>query len=313
MAAYPPNQQKAANRGFFIPPAIVSQPRRWSDVHLHNVDLEDLKKPITDFASAVKMYDSIIRLELEFNENKAVYTANSCAFSVKEVTADKFIINIDQDNDLFSSEFKLNVDDHVYLEMPKRNGLQNGPDRFKYAVGYITGITKYHVEVVTYDRYKSFNIDEDQEQIVTESHLETTDDALEIEFDTDQMRAWKQITSESKTTFVLTGPPGTGKTTVMIEAIWNLVEQGKRVLVTTSSNIAADAFTNRFLERFDDHNQVFRLTKATRDFSKTSDKVKALSGFQKVGDEWEYLPPDSVDRYSVVITTLGMSYKLRTM
>lgn len=39
---------------------------------------------------------------------------------------------------------------------------------------------------------------------------------------------------------IIHGPPGTGKTTTLIEAIDQLVKQGKRILVTASSNTAVD-------------------------------------------------------------------------
>ena len=40
--------------------------------------------------------------------------------------------------------------------------------------------------------------------------------------------------------FLLQGPPGTGKTTVIAEAIYQLVKQGKRVLLSSQSNDAVD-------------------------------------------------------------------------
>uniref|UniRef100_A0A7E4UL57 RNA helicase n=1 Tax=Panagrellus redivivus TaxID=6233 RepID=A0A7E4UL57_PANRE len=331
-------------RGLFNPyTGYVQQPRNWLDIHEHNVDSTDIENPITDFESAVKLYDSLIRLDLHFHESRAVYAAKNIAFSITEEHNKKIMFSFDAAR----SDFTLNVNDHVFIEVLKNvNGFCK---RWSYAAGSVRSITEYIAEVDVHQYFNKVEIDTDQlclvcnkvnygmygdqlkaidvvkehssilqklaygEQIVTESEPETFDDGLEFPFDTDQKLALKQMTSAATTTFVLIGPPGTGKTTIIIQAIARLVEKGKRILVATSSNIAADAFTNRFLERCNDNDCVFRLMKATRDFSKTDDKMKVISGFENCNGEWEYRPPDSVDRYSVVITTLGMSYKLRTM
>ncbi|MEJ6584023.1 MAG: AAA domain-containing protein [Crocinitomicaceae bacterium] len=48
---------------------------------------------------------------------------------------------------------------------------------------------------------------------------------------------------------IVHGPPGTGKTTTLIEAIVQLVQQGKRILVTASSNTAVDNVAKGLLDK----------------------------------------------------------------
>ena len=47
---------------------------------------------------------------------------------------------------------------------------------------------------------------------------------------------------------IVHGPPGTGKTTVLVEVIWQTVQQGGRVLATAPSNIAVDNILEKLLD-----------------------------------------------------------------
>lgn len=48
--------------------------------------------------------------------------------------------------------------------------------------------------------------------------------------------------------FLLQGPPGTGKTTAIIELIFQLIRSGKRILVTSHTNIAVDNILEELLK-----------------------------------------------------------------
>lgn len=56
---------------------------------------------------------------------------------------------------------------------------------------------------------------------------------------TSQEQAVKAIL-DNESLIILHGPPGTGKTTTLIEGIVQLIQQGKRILVTAPSNTAVD-------------------------------------------------------------------------
>src|SRR6185295_18599144 len=47
---------------------------------------------------------------------------------------------------------------------------------------------------------------------------------------------------------IVHGPPGTGKTTVLVEVIWQTVQKGGRVLATAPSNIAVDNILEKLLD-----------------------------------------------------------------
>ncbi len=48
--------------------------------------------------------------------------------------------------------------------------------------------------------------------------------------------------------FLIHGPPGTGKTTVIIESVKNLVSRGETILLTASSNLAVDLLTEKTID-----------------------------------------------------------------
>jgi len=62
--------------------------------------------------------------------------------------------------------------------------------------------------------------------------------------DVSQQKAWLKAIQASDVA-VIHGPPGTGKTTTIVEIVKTLVERGERVLVCASSNAAVDVLTER--------------------------------------------------------------------
>ncbi|HID66032.1 MAG TPA: IGHMBP2 family helicase [Aquificaceae bacterium] len=63
-----------------------------------------------------------------------------------------------------------------------------------------------------------------------------------------QRKAVERALSSDKV-FLIHGPPGTGKTTTLIECINQLVERGNRVLATADSNIAVDNIVERLIAK----------------------------------------------------------------
>jgi ATP-dependent RNA/DNA helicase IGHMBP2 len=85
-------------------------------------------------------------------------------------------------------------------------------------------------DVILGEKNPSFNT---KEQVVIPSLL-----------DASQQKAWLKAI-QALDVAVIHGPPGTGKTTTIVEIVKTLVEKGERVLVCASSNAAVDVLTER--------------------------------------------------------------------
>jgi len=68
---------------------------------------------------------------------------------------------------------------------------------------------------------------------------------LEPEMVNDDQRRAITMALDSPDCFFLQGPPGTGKTTFIVELSYQLVKAGKRVLITSQSNMAVDNALSR--------------------------------------------------------------------
>ena len=82
--------------------------------------------------------------------------------------------------------------------------------------------------------------------------------------------------------FLLQGPPGTGKTTVIAEAIYQLIKQGKRVLLSSQSNDAVDEALNRLSN--DPMVRAFRIGRKKNDLDERTNRYSedtVLSEFYK--------------------------------
>lgn len=66
--------------------------------------------------------------------------------------------------------------------------------------------------------------------------------------DGSQKKAWEKAV-QAQDIAIIHGPPGTGKTTTIVEIVKTLVEKGERVLVCASSNAAIDVLTERIADR----------------------------------------------------------------
>jgi len=65
--------------------------------------------------------------------------------------------------------------------------------------------------------------------------------------DSSQKQAWGKAI-QAQDIAIIHGPPGTGKTTTIVEIVKTLVEKGERVLVCASSNAAVDVLTERLAD-----------------------------------------------------------------
>uniref|UniRef100_A0AC34FBQ4 AAA+ ATPase domain-containing protein n=1 Tax=Panagrolaimus sp. ES5 TaxID=591445 RepID=A0AC34FBQ4_9BILA len=111
-------------------------------------------------------------------------------------------------------------------------------------------------------------------------------------FNQKQKEAIYSMTRSVNTTFILYGPPGSGKTYTIVEAVRRLLEPPqqsffsffsappptKKILICTPSNLAADAIAEAILDQnFVSESEIFRLMSSSRDAFGRNNKLENIT------------------------------------
>lgn len=121
--------------------------------------------------------------------------------------------------------------------------------------------------------------------------------------------AWKP---EAKSPFVIFGPPGTGKTTTVVEIAAQLFHSGERVLIMASSNTACDLFIERVVEFGKvPKSKALRLCSFSRNPKSASKLIKGLSNFDANRNEFVTPTKEKLANARVVAMTCMCAARLR--
>uniref|UniRef100_A0A914QAY5 DNA2/NAM7 helicase helicase domain-containing protein n=1 Tax=Panagrolaimus davidi TaxID=227884 RepID=A0A914QAY5_9BILA len=150
-------------------------------------------------------------------------------------------------------------------------------------------------------------------------------------FNKKQKEAIYAMTRSVNTTFVLYGPPGSGKSYTIVEAIRQLLEppsifsyqrwfgSSRKILICTPSNMAADAVAEAIIERnFVNSNEVFRLMSNSRDAFSRNHKLDCITRTTVLCDKkndaicpvYDVPSGDAIKKFNIIICTLGSTPKL---
>ncbi|KAJ3561910.1 hypothetical protein NP233_g9904 [Leucocoprinus birnbaumii] len=108
--------------------------------------------------------------------------------------------------------------------------------------------------------------------------------------------------------FVVFGPPGTGKTITIVEAIVQLVRKNRNVhiLACAPSNSAADLIASRLADNLGT-DELFRMYAPSRDEKQVPDLLKSYSYYRSSGELrpcFSVPPMSTMKRYRVIVSTL---------
>ncbi|KXN81885.1 Putative helicase mov-10-B.1 [Leucoagaricus sp. SymC.cos] len=108
--------------------------------------------------------------------------------------------------------------------------------------------------------------------------------------------------------FIVFGPPGTGKTITIVEAIIQLVKKSRstRILACAPSNSAADLIATRLVEHLG-KDDLFRMYAPSRDEKQMPDVLKDYSYYRSTGGSrpcFSIPPMATMKRYRVIVSTL---------
>mmetsp|Transcript_14375 Transcript_14375/g.34797 ORF Transcript_14375/g.34797 Transcript_14375/m.34797 type:complete len:889 (-) Transcript_14375:41-2707(-) len=105
--------------------------------------------------------------------------------------------------------------------------------------------------------------------------------------------------------YILWGPPGTGKTTTLVEFVLQAVMRDKKVLVAAPSNSATDNIAQRlvrFVNTILDTRDILRVYAYTRSYNDTPSELKQCCNW--TGSEFETPPAASLSKKRIVACTL---------
>ncbi|TFK61423.1 P-loop containing nucleoside triphosphate hydrolase protein [Pluteus cervinus] len=102
--------------------------------------------------------------------------------------------------------------------------------------------------------------------------------------------------------FIIFGPPGTGKTVTLVEAIQQILERepNARILACTPSNKAADVITRRLTDLGTD--QLFRINAMWRPVNEYDQELRPFSMINK-NDIFEMPTAEDLEKFRVVVAT----------
>jgi helicase MOV-10 len=146
-------------------------------------------------------------------------------------------------------------------------------------------------------------------------------------FNQKQKEAIYAMTRPVNTTFLLFGPPGTGKTYTLVETIRQLLkpESGKAksdrtILICTPSNMAADAIAEGIVDqKFLHPDEISCIVSASRDTFQRNVKLDCITKRKNITDPnhktictvYDLPINDIVKEYKIIICTLGSLPRLR--
>lgn len=110
--------------------------------------------------------------------------------------------------------------------------------------------------------------------------------------------------------YIVFGPPGTGKTTTVVEAIYQVVMvRGARVLVTAPSNTAADVLASRLVGAGFGRTKLHRRNTHSRSAASVPEELYPYCS-QKDGDIFKQLSSAELKEYKIVVCTLSTAARL---
>ncbi|XP_041860415.1 putative helicase mov-10-B.2 [Melanotaenia boesemani] len=126
-----------------------------------------------------------------------------------------------------------------------------------------------------------------------------------LERNPEQYQAVQHIVAGSSrpAPYLVFGPPGTGKTVTLVEAIKQIekMQTSCHILACAPSNSAADLLCTKILDHVDEH-KVYRMYASSREPKLVPDLLKACSNL--VGECYVFPPKDKLMEYKIMVTTL---------
>ncbi|XP_052781823.1 putative helicase MOV-10 [Mya arenaria] len=111
--------------------------------------------------------------------------------------------------------------------------------------------------------------------------------------------------------YLVFGPPGTGKTVTIVEAIKQVWKQsrGNRVLACTPSNSAADLITKRLIKHIP-ATEILRLNAASRSLRAIPQEIRVVCNYDNSRGQFQFPSKAILSEYRIIVTTLVTAGRL---
>ncbi|CAI5777818.1 Hypothetical predicted protein [Podarcis lilfordi] len=128
-----------------------------------------------------------------------------------------------------------------------------------------------------------------------------------LESNQEQVKAVYQVVAgmSRPAPYLIFGPPGTGKTVTMVEAINQVLKhvEGSHVLACAPSNSASDLLCQLLLKHVDSR-KIYRMNASSRDYRSIPENIKHVCNWDKKLDSPVFPSREILENYQVIITTL---------
>ncbi|XP_061487973.1 helicase MOV-10 isoform X2 [Rhineura floridana] len=134
-----------------------------------------------------------------------------------------------------------------------------------------------------------------------------------LEKNEEQMKAIHQVVTGTSrpAPYLIFGPPGTGKTVTMVEAIKQVLHcvEGSHVLACAPSNSASDLLCQLLMKHVEKRN-IYRMNASSRDYCMIPEDIKDVCNWDKKQNSPLFPSKEKLKSYRVIITTLVTAGRL---
>uniref|UniRef100_A0A8C8SHY1 RNA helicase n=1 Tax=Pelusios castaneus TaxID=367368 RepID=A0A8C8SHY1_9SAUR len=136
-----------------------------------------------------------------------------------------------------------------------------------------------------------------------------------LENNLEQYNAVQQIVTgiSRPAPYIIFGPPGTGKTVTVVEAIKQVITciEGSHVLACAPSNSASDLLCQRLMKHLN-RNSIYRINSSNRDYRQVPEMIKPHCNWDDAQQCHVYPSKEKLQQYRVIVTTLVTAGRLAT-
>lgn len=230
------------------------------------------------------------------------------------VPGDLISIRVHDDTIVYQGFIRIVEDQHILIkdvDTELREIVRDGVDKFdvSYQLGRLSFERAHHaIDLVVSNHLLNLLFPSRSNFIRRNNQISVEDGDLRnqnIRNNREQKTAIKNIVNctSGNAPYIVFGPPGTGKTVTIVEAIYQILKKtSKKILVCAPANAACDMLILQ-LKAFCDRSVLIRLHTQTRDVSQIPEEIYAYSNIDSK-KQIQRITGQEISKYRIVVSTL---------